>query len=98
LLIAPATSTYHFVLLWLPVGLLLSFLRGKGNPGLFALVLALYAATGFLPYTLFRGFAGHGVLTLASYPRLWLTCALFFTALVVAVGKKPDSESSMHIA
>jgi hypothetical protein len=93
LLIAPATATYHFVLLWLPVGLLLSHLRETENSRLFALSLGLYAAIGLLPYTLFRFFGGRGVLTLAAYPRLWLTCALFSAALAAALGKDGDQQS-----
>jgi hypothetical protein len=87
LLIAPATATYHFVLLWLPVGLLLSYLRVSGNRGLFTLSLGLYAGIGLLPYTLFQTLAGPGLLTLAAYPRLWLTCALFITALAAALAE-----------
>ncbi len=86
LLVAPATATYHFVLLWLPVGCLLSYLREKGKSGLFWLSLGLYAGIGFVPYGCFASLAGKGAFSLAAYPRLWLTCALFFVALASASG------------
>jgi len=88
LLIAPATATYHFILLWLPVGCLLAYLRETGKAGWFCLSLSLYAGIGFVPYAAFRSLAGQGVLSLAAYPRLWLTCALFFVALAAAHGRK----------
>ena len=90
LLVAPATATYHFVLLWLPVGLLLSYLRGSGNRLLFALSIGFYAAIGLLPYTLVQSLAGQGLLSLAAYPRLWLMSALFLTALAAALGTGDD--------
>jgi hypothetical protein len=88
LLIAPATATYHFVLLWLPVGLLLSHLRETSRPRLFAFSLGLYAAIGLLPYPLFQSMSGPGLRTLVAYPRLWFMCALFSAALAAAFGKE----------
>lgn len=88
LLIAPATATYHFVLLWLPVGLLLSHLRDESRHRLLALCLGLYTAIGLLPYTLFQSLSGSGLGALVLYPRLWLTCGLFFAALAATFGKE----------
>jgi hypothetical protein len=80
LLLLPAGATYHFLLLILPIGVLLSFADGIW---FFEkkFLLALYAAIGFIPYSLFKQFEGKGVLTLAAYPRLWLITAIFLTTL-----------------
>jgi hypothetical protein len=84
LLIAPATATYHFLLLWLPVGIVLQQFV-KGNERMLALAtLACYAAIGFLPYSLFGRFDGEGILTLLAYPRLFLLIALFGLSLRAA--------------
>ncbi len=84
LLVAPATATYHFVLLWLPIGYLLAHLRDSGRVSLLVLGLAAYAGIGFVPYSAFRSPAGRGILVLAGYPRLWMMCLLFFVALTAA--------------
>jgi hypothetical protein len=77
LLIAPATATYHFVLLWLPVGLLVQFFLAHRMPtAAFTLVLA-YALIGFFPYRLTQGFEGQGGLSVLAYPRLWLLTAMY---------------------
>jgi hypothetical protein len=96
LLIAPATATYHFVLLWLPVGILLHHFRAFKRNTRFALTAFLYAAIGFLPYSFFHQFDGEGFLTLIAYPRLFLMGALFtmawFAALNFSSRKLKNSE------
>ncbi|MFN0158207.1 MAG: glycosyltransferase family 87 protein [Bacteroidota bacterium] len=77
LLIAPATATYHFILLWLPVGLLLRFFHEQSNRMAFWLTCAVYSAIGFIPYSLFRHFDGQGLWSLFAYPRLALIIGLF---------------------
>lgn len=84
LLVAPATATYHSLLLWLPVGYLLSHLRGTRNRGLFNLGVAAYIGIGFLPYNASVLRDGSAILVLAEYPRLWLTLVLFLVALTAA--------------
>jgi hypothetical protein len=76
LLIAPATATYHFVLLWLPVGLLISYFRERA-PLCAWLTLGLYSLIGFFPYGHFARLEGRGVLTVLAYPRLLLLLAMF---------------------
>jgi len=77
LLLAPGTATYHFVLLWLPVGLLVdSFLRVR-SPACAYLVLGCYALIGFFPYGLTARFEGRGVLSVLAYPRLFLLLTMF---------------------
>lgn len=80
LLIAPATASYHFVLLWLPVGLLLGCLLRERAHRHVALLLGSYALIGFFPYGHVSGFEGRGALTLLAYPRLLLLLAMFMAA------------------
>ena len=82
ILLAPATATYHFLLLWFPVAELMTSFHASGKHSLARVTLCLYAATGFIPYSFFAQFDGAGVLTLLAYPRLLLTSMLF----VLSVG------------
>ncbi len=77
LLVAPATAAYHFVLAWLPVGLLVDyFLRARAR-AIAYLVLGAYALIGYFPYRFTVPFEGDGGLTLLAYPRLLLLLATF---------------------
>jgi hypothetical protein len=77
LLLAPATATYHCVLLWLPVGLLISyFFRQRAPVGAY-FILGAYALIGFFPYRFTVQFEGRGGLTMLAYPRLFLLLAIF---------------------
>src|SRR5437879_5685149 len=77
LLIAPATATYHFALLWLPVGLLIDhFLRQRARVPAY-LILGAYALIGLFPYGLTFPFEGRSGLTVLAYPRLFLLLAMF---------------------
>jgi hypothetical protein len=81
LLLAPATATYHFVLLWLPVGLLAdSFLRERAALCAY-FILGAYAVIGFFPYGHADQFEGRGGLTLLAYPRLLLLLAMFISCI-----------------
>ncbi len=77
LLIAPATATYHFTLLWLPVGLLVDYLARARERAAAYLVLGAYALIGFFPYRLTAGFEGLGGFTVLAYPRLVLLLVAF---------------------
>jgi Glycosyltransferase family 87 len=77
LLLAPATATYHFVLLWLPVGLLVDYFFRQGTPIRAYLILGIYALIGFFPYRFTAPFEGRGGLTVLAYPRLLLLLAMF---------------------
>jgi len=77
LLVSPASATYHFLLLWLPAGLMLRFLWFTGKKIGFFLFLGLYGIIGFIPYSFFGGFNGKGVLTLLAYPRLIILSFLY---------------------
>jgi hypothetical protein len=77
LLLAPGTGTYHYVLLWLPVGLLLVFFLGRGQTRTAFALAGTYAALGFIPYGAVRHFDGDGLLTVLAYPRLALLLVMF---------------------
>ncbi len=81
LLIAPATATYHFVLLWLPVGLLAGYFFRRGARGHAYFLVGTYVLIGFFPYAITAPFEGRGALTALAYPRLWLLLAMFAGSL-----------------
>ena len=81
LLLAPATATYHFILLWLPTALLLDWLLRAGAQLHAAVLLGLYSLIGFCPYGHTLPFAGRGGLTVLGYPRLFLMLAIFITCV-----------------
>lgn len=77
LLAAPATATYHFALLWLPVALLLDHWVRQRQWTAAVLLAGCYALIGFYPYSLNLLFQGRGGLTVLAFPRLWLMLAMF---------------------
>jgi Glycosyltransferase family 87 len=77
LLLAPATATYHFVLLWLPVGLLVDYFFRRRTPMRAYFILGIYALIGFFPYKFTIPFEGRGGLTVLAYPRLFLLLTMF---------------------
>lgn len=81
LLLAPATASYHFTLLWLPVALLVDAALRQRAPLVGYLILALYALIGFFPYRFTQPFEGQGGLSALAYPRLWLMLASFLAAI-----------------
>jgi len=81
LLLAPATATYHFVLLWLPVGLLIKYFFQERTPVRAYLILGAYTLIGFFPYRLAYAFEGRGGLTVLAYPRLFLLLAMFIACI-----------------
>jgi glycosyl transferase family 87 len=98
LLLAPATATYHLVLLWLPLALLADDYRRSGAYLRAALVLGLYALIAFFPYRFTQPFEGRGALTILAYPRLILLLAMFVAACYFAwhplrAGEEPAPRS-----
>ncbi len=71
----PASATYHFILLLIPVSILLSdsFLTKTES----IILVFLYASIGFIPYHFFFELGKSVILPLA-YPRLWLMALLYF--------------------
>ena len=94
LLIAPGTATYHYVLFWLPLGLLLKFFRETREKRLLYVALALYSAIGVIPLSIFQRFEGRGLLTVFAYPRLFLVLLLFTVAISGARKAAWDSQTT----
>ncbi len=92
LLIAPATATYHFVLLWLPVGLLIDYFFRERSPQSAYFLIGTYALIGFFPYRFTQPFEGRGGLTVIAYPRLFLLLAMF-VACVYSIWNMPEPAS-----
>jgi hypothetical protein len=92
LLIAPATATYHFSLLWLPMGLVVDFALRRGAAARAYFMVAAYALIGVFPYRLTAGFEGRGGLSVLAYPMLWLLLALFIVC-IHSVFRLPKSAS-----
>jgi hypothetical protein len=95
LLFAPGTATYHFVLLWLPIGLL--WRLTEQQPVDRGLVFVCDALIGWIPYSWLTPFerAG-GVQAVLAYPRLLLMTVIFIATLRVA--HHTDSQRAMREA
>ncbi|SRR5579859_431276 len=97
LLLAPATATYHFCLLWLPIGLLIRYFLLEGAALFAYFVLGAYALIGFFPYGRSNLFAGRGALGMLAFPRLFLLFAMlvvsayFIWSRAGAVPSNPDA-------
>jgi len=90
-LMAPATAAYHFILLWLPVGLLVDyFLRARARVVAY-LILGAYALIGFFPYRFTAPFEGRGGLTLIAYPRLLLLLGVFIIFVYGVLSRRTSS-------
>lgn len=81
LLIAPATATYTFVLLWLPVALLVAYFRSRAEQTAASAILITYVLIGFIPYGHTYPFEGRGGLGVLAFPRLFLMLAMFILSV-----------------
>ena len=81
LLLAPATASYHFVLLWLPLALLLDGLLRTGQRLGAAILLGCYVGMGFFPYRFTVPFEGRAGWSALAFPRLWLLLAMLVVSL-----------------
>jgi hypothetical protein len=75
LVLLPASASYHFVLLSIPMILLLSLDFYDRNEKI--LIAVIYVMIGIIPYGRFFELAGQAGLIFA-YPRLWLISFLYF--------------------
>jgi hypothetical protein len=92
LLIAPASGTYAFVLLWLPVALLVQYFLSERARVPAYLVLGAYVLIGFIPYGHTLAFEGRGALGVLAYPRLFLLLAMFGVCFCAIVRPRPLDE------
>lgn len=89
MLLAPATATYHFVLWWLPIGLLVAYCIEQRAPAWAACIVAGYALIGLFPYRITQPFEGRGGLTVLAFPRLALVLFLFVVAVYFVWRRAP---------
>jgi hypothetical protein len=94
LLIAPGTTTYNFVLLWLPVALLIDYFLSTGATFAAQGILALYALIGFIPLNRAYRFDGQGGLTVLAYPRLFLLLAMFVLCICTVLLPRSAKQSA----
>jgi hypothetical protein len=98
LLVAPATATYHFLVLTIPMALLCFVLLECKEFVSLALVLICYCGIGGIPAGALDALSLEGAWKLLAYPRLYLLLGLFLTltGLVKSGGwhKKAHSLSS----
>ena len=94
MLIAPATATYHFALLWLPVGLLINYFLNQGARPAAYFLLGAYALIGFFPYKFTYPFEGRGGLSVLAYPRLFLIATMFVVCVYFVLAHDPRSRRS----
>jgi hypothetical protein len=80
LLLSPATATYHFLLLVLPIAFLLKYSQSYQYRWYYFLFITTFAIIGYIPYSIFKVYDGMGILTLLAYPRLGMMCVLFIVA------------------
>ena len=80
ILLFPASATYHFLLLSVPVAVLLASVDKEWSHEQ-GILVALYALIGFIPYSLIRQFDGQGLMTFIAYPRLFLMLAMFVVSV-----------------
>jgi hypothetical protein len=92
-LLTPAGATYHMLLLWLPVLLVVSSPLRRQFPRMAIMLLAGYTVIGFLPYSLFSGIGRTGALAVLAFPRLWLLAALF--AILLGMAARFRTETPM---
>jgi hypothetical protein len=98
LLVAPATATYTFVLLWLPVALLVEHFLTR-HQGLAAyLILGTYVLIGFIPYANTQVFEGRGGLGLLAFPRLFLMLVMFVASVWFIVQPRTHGQRNVQVA
>jgi Glycosyltransferase family 87 len=94
LLLAPATASYHMVLLWLPMGLFTDFLLRERAVGCAYFLLGGYALIGFFPFAVTAPFEGRGGLTVLAYPRLFLLLSMFLACVLCLWRRAGRSQQS----
>ncbi|MGC4022298.1 MAG: glycosyltransferase [Cyclobacteriaceae bacterium] len=77
MVVFPASASYHFILLLVPIIILMSsFIFDKSYS---FIAISIYVAIGFIPYSWFFHLGENG--TAAAYPRLYLLVILYFVVI-----------------
>ena len=97
LLIAPATATYTFVLLWLPVALLAAYFLSRAERTAACVILMTYVLIGFMPYGHTYPFEGRGGLSVLAFPRLLMMLAMFIASVWFLALPRPHGQRNAHI-
>ncbi len=79
LLVAPATATYHFLLLSIPVAMLSPILLSSRLYYTLGIIVLLYFGIGLIPAGAADRIGLEGAWKLLAYPRLYLLLAFFLT-------------------
>ena len=79
LLIAPATATYHFLVLSIPAALLIPMLLNSRQFYVLGIVVLLYCGIAMIPVGAVDRFGLEGGWKLLAYPRLYFLLAFFLT-------------------
>ncbi|MBM4166217.1 MAG: DUF2029 domain-containing protein [Ignavibacteria bacterium] len=77
--LAPATATYHFLIIVLPIALLLKE-ASEFSLSWTIFIGIIFISIGYIPYNFFREYDGQSWFTLFAYPRLWLETLLFIVS------------------
>lgn len=97
LLIAPATATYTFVLLWLPVALLAAYFLSRAERTAACVILMTYVLIGFMPYGHTYPFEGRGGLSVLAFPRLLMMLAMFIASVWFLALPRPHGQRNAHV-
>ncbi len=88
LLIAPATATYHFLMLSIPLAMLCPILMNMKQYRHLGSMMVLYLGIGIVPAGAFDRLGLEGAWKLLAYPRLYLLLALFLMISGMPVSEK----------
>jgi len=88
LVLLPASATYHFILLLIPIAIIIGHDLIERRFVIAALIL--YSSIGFIPYSIaFQ--LGRSVGLVFAYPRLWLI-SILYTVVLYGLLKRSESE------
>lgn len=97
MIVVPASATYHFLLLILPIAILVSAPQ-RPSRIMQKVILFIFVMIGFIPYRYFRPFDGRGVLTILAYPRLGLMITLFIAILFYVSRPLPPNGTDTSVS
>jgi hypothetical protein len=92
LLVAPATATYHVLLLSIPMAMVSSQFLGKKQPLLPSILFLTYVGMGAIPAGALDGLHLEGAWKLLAYPRLYFLTA-FFSVVTLLIKSSWSNEN-----